>query len=107
MATPVRSLKFVSFQISLIFHVGWYTLSVNCKSIGHWRISTKKIGNQNAKFYIDGVEYSSFFDIIERHTKNREPLPSKGSDEFYLGESVDKYHNDSKIQMIFAKNFFS
>jgi len=56
-----------------------YTLSVNYGQIGHWRITTEKVGTSYPTFKIDGRDYTSMYEIVDKHLEGREPLPIKVS----------------------------
>ena len=68
---------------------GCYTLSANCGTVGHWRINASKEGT-NPIFRVDTLKYKSLHEVIEKHGRNRDPLPGKIKEEHYLISPLDK-----------------
>jgi hypothetical protein len=77
--------------------VGWYALSAGWaqNSVGHWRISTRIVDGAPI-FTMNSVDYTSFQDIVQRHSKGGTPISAKKNDgsggtvDFFLDSGITK-----------------
>jgi hypothetical protein len=89
----LQNQPFGSYLFRFSSNPGCYALSIQYGQVGHWRITTEKVGTSYPTFQIDGRTYKSMYEIIDVHQVAAEPLTIRASNNIkhcFLKQPMDK-----------------